>query len=325
MRIDSYSLNMASAYESSQTSLTRVTQKGEMIHTKSMNHDLQQLSLSAQANVQTQRGSVEIALSSSLFHEERYTMETLVHQSAIDPLVINLQGELPSVEDTKSFSFDLNSDGKKEAIALLKSGNGFLALDANENGKIDDGRELFGTTSGNGFADLALFDEDKNGVIDENDAVFDQLRIWQKSALDEGLMSLKQARVGALLLENVSSLFEYKHEGINNASLRNSSLALFDDGKASWISHIDFYVPQESEAPSDSAQSEATRTLTRNLPFLQPSSSASNTHEALVEMLEKRLHILEAKLAKTHDKEQKQALQLQILTLSQNIASLQGI
>jgi len=323
MHVNAYSLSFTSAYESSQNTLTRVTQKGEMVHTLSSNHDIQHLSLSAQATVQTQHESVDIALSSSLFHEERYTLESLVHQSAIDPLVINLQGELPSVEDVKTFSFDLNNDGKKEAIALLKSGNGFLALDANENGKIDNGSELFGTSSGNGFADLAQYDDDKNGVIDENDAVFDQLQIWQKSALDEGLISLKQARVGALLLENVSSLFEYKHEGIMNAGLRNSGLALFDDGRASWVSHIDFYVTQDETLSTPQSKRELSSPTPRNFSLPQTHTTAANTHEALVEMLEKRLHMLESKLSKTHNKEQKQALNLQILTLSQQIAILE--
>ena len=41
------------------------------------------------------------------------------------------------------------------------------ALDINEDGKINDGKELFGTASGNGFGDLAAYDQDNNGWIDE--------------------------------------------------------------------------------------------------------------------------------------------------------------
>ena len=88
----------------------------------------------------------------------------------IDPLVINLDGALPELEDD-TFSFDIDSDDKKDQISKLKKGNGFLALDKNNNGKIDDGSELFGTQNGDGFADLSRFDDDKNGWIDENDSI----------------------------------------------------------------------------------------------------------------------------------------------------------
>ena len=322
MRVDAYALHFNSTYETAQSTLIRITQKGEMIHTVNLNHESQNLSLSAEAKVKTSQGDLEINLATILSHEERYKVETIVAQSAIDPLVINLSGELASVNTQKTFLFDLNSDGQKEAMALLKEGNGFLALDTNENGKIDDGSELFGTKSGNGFADLSLYDDDKNGVIDENDAIFDKLRIWQKSALENQLITVKQARVGALLLENVSSMFSYQQGGIKSADLRSSGIALFEDGRASWMSHVDFYVEEkESTQNTDATQNSVSQSLFNQL---KTSTPASNTQETLIEMLEKRLHMLEAKLQKTHNKDEKQALQLQILTLSQNIASLQG-
>ena len=52
--------------------------------------------------------------------------------------------------------------------------------DFNNDGIINDGKELFGPNSGNGFSDLANYDLDKNGWIDENDTIYDKLRIWTK-------------------------------------------------------------------------------------------------------------------------------------------------
>jgi len=59
-----------------------------------------------------------------------------------DPLVLSFDGQMPTLS-TKTFSFDIDSDGKSDQISQLNAGNGFLALDRNNNKKIDDGSELF--------------------------------------------------------------------------------------------------------------------------------------------------------------------------------------
>lgn len=96
----------------------------------------------------------------------------------------------------QTFFFDIDCDGVEDEISKLISGSGFLALDQNGDGIINDGSELFGTQSGNGFADLAKFDSDGNGFIDENDEIFDRLKIW---CMDENgqphLYSLKEKGV----------------------------------------------------------------------------------------------------------------------------------
>lgn len=323
MRVDSYSLGLQSSYESAQLVASRVSQEGEMVHTVSLNQEHESLSLSATGVVLVQDEEINFELSAALIRNERYTTQSLVAQSAIDPLVIGLGGELASVDMNRTFEFDLNSDGNNDEIALLAHNSGFLVLDKNDNGVIDDGSELFGTQSGDGFADLAMYDEDQNGVIDENDAVFDQLQIWQKSALQDNLISLKQAKVGALLLENVASKFTYTQEGQKSASLENSGVVLFENGKAGWMSHVDFFITQKESESQNTQEGGGATTLQNLFNTPQSSSTSSNTHDALVEMLEKRLHALESKLSKTHDKDQKQALNLQIMAISQQIALLE--
>lgn len=71
----------------------------------------------------------------------------------IDPLVINFNGLAAGITETY-FRFDLDVDGIEEMIPFVSEGSGLLALDLNEDQKINDGSELFGAVTGNGFEEL---------------------------------------------------------------------------------------------------------------------------------------------------------------------------
>ena len=171
----------------------------------------------------------------------QYTKETVQNvASFIDPLVINLNGNIAEVSDQK-FYFDLDADGEEEAISRLCEDSGYLALDANHDGKINDGSELFGTKSGDGFEDLAAFDEDGNGWIDENDDVWDKLKIWvQDENGNSKLYSLAEQGVGAICLQNVSTEFNQRGgSGEVNAAIRNTGIFLYENGTAGTVQHLD--------------------------------------------------------------------------------------
>jgi hypothetical protein len=84
--------------------------------------------------------------------------------------------------------FDIDGNGFQERISWTATGSddGFLALDRNLNGTIDDGRELFGDVTpqapgpfgANGWNALMLYDGNGDNVINASDSIFTDLRVW---------------------------------------------------------------------------------------------------------------------------------------------------
>lgn len=160
--------------------------------------------------------------------------------SFVDPLVINLDSNPLKVSDQK-FYFDLDCDGKEENIIMPTASSGFIALDKNGDGVINDGSELFGTKSGNGFKDLSLYDEDGNGWIDEADEIFSKLLIWTKDEDgNDKLYKLKDLNVGAICLESVNTNFELRDENeMTEGMIRHTGFFLYEDGNAGTVQHLD--------------------------------------------------------------------------------------
>lgn len=157
-----------------------------------------------------------------------------------DPLVINLDTDVAQLED-QTFYFDIDADGELDEVSQLGAGSGYLALDKNGDGVINDGGELFGTSSGNGFADLAQYDEDGNGWIDENDEVWNKLKIWAKDENgNDVLYRLADKGVGAICLQNVSTDFTQKGAGGQTlGAVRNTGVFLYENGNVGTVQHVD--------------------------------------------------------------------------------------
>ncbi|WP_054774848.1 hypothetical protein [Methylogaea oryzae] len=205
------------------------------------------VSYSAQGTVKTADGkeiqfSVQLNMSREFYTENRETLR-LGDAKKVDPLVINFDGNAAELGDTK-FQFDLDSDGRQEQIAVLKPGSGLLALDKNGDGVVNNGSELFGPASGNGFAELAAYDEDKNGFIDEGDSIYNKLRIWQQDGQGKGqLLALGAKNVGAIYLGHVSTPFTYKNAAnVTQGDVVSTGLFLRENGSAGTVQQIDYSV-----------------------------------------------------------------------------------
>jgi hypothetical protein len=160
-----------------------------------------------------------------------------------DPIVLDFGGPAAALSNTR-FEFDLDADGELDQAPMLGGGSGFLAIDRNDNGHVDDGSELFGPTTGAGFAELAALDTDGNGWIDEADAAYAQLRVWQPATEGDGnVQTLAQAGVGALYLGHAATPFDLRDA--NNETLgvvRSSGVYLRENGSVGTLSQIDLSV-----------------------------------------------------------------------------------
>jgi hypothetical protein len=160
-----------------------------------------------------------------------------------DPLVINFDGTAAQLQN-KRFSFDLDGDGSREQVPLLAGNRGYLVLDSNGNGKIDSGKELFGPASGDGFAELAQYDSDGNGWIDDNDPVFAQLRVWVQDDKGGGtLNTAKSYGVGAIHLGRAETRFALKDAANQDlGEVRSTGIYLMENGRAGMMQQIDLMV-----------------------------------------------------------------------------------
>ncbi|MCM1103700.1 MAG: hypothetical protein NC409_06290 [Clostridium sp.] len=208
-------------------------------------YESEETSFSTQGTVVTKDGreikfGIDMKMSRSF--AEYYEVKTPAKQTTFcDPLVINLDTDIAELSDQK-FLFDIDNDGVLDEVSKLSSKSGYLALDKNGDGKINDGGELFGTKSGNGFADLAAYDDDGNGWIDEDDEIFDKLLIWAKDEHgNDKLYHLKDRGVGAICLASAATEFALNHMQTNesNGVIRRTGMFLFESGDVGTVQHVD--------------------------------------------------------------------------------------
>jgi hypothetical protein len=103
------------------------------------------------------------------------------------PLVLDLNNNgVLSQSISSGVHFDLFTSGQKTATGWADPGDGFLVLDRNHDGTINDGSELFGDATwlssgkkaANGYEALADLDSNLDGRISNSDINYADLRVW---------------------------------------------------------------------------------------------------------------------------------------------------
>ena len=159
-----------------------------------------------------------------------------------DPLVLDFDGdgfEILSVKD--GVYFDTDARGLVEKGEWIAADDALLAIDLNGDGIINDGRELFGTstfladgtTAKDGFSALAQYDINQDGVIDEQDEVFGKLKVWQDRNSDGISQESEIFSMSDLGLQSIS-LDRKDEDGHNVANV------VFSDGTSKKMGEFNF-------------------------------------------------------------------------------------
>lgn len=162
------------------------------------------------------------------------------------PIVIDLdRGGFDFTDVAAGVTFDLDGDGEGERVAWLaaRSGDGWLALDRNGNGAIDNGSELFGNftpqppcAEPHGYRALAVYDEeshggDGDGWITAVDGVFPALRLWLDANRDGVSQSRELTPLAALGIRAIGlDYVEAERRDRHGNRLRYSSLVRLEQG-----------------------------------------------------------------------------------------------
>ncbi len=208
-------------------------------------HESETTTFSASGTVVTADGQ-HIAFTLDLMMNREYSsheqLEITAGAPMIDPIVINFDGSAAELEDM-SFEFDLNSDGTNENLHTLAPGSGFLVFDKNNDGIVNNGSELFGPASGDGFSELSAHDKDGNHWIDENDWIYDKLSVWRRENSRDVLMDLKNADVGAIYLGNAKTVFDLADtENALLGRICKTGIYLKEDGGMGTVQQIDYSI-----------------------------------------------------------------------------------
>lgn len=155
-------------------------------------------------------------------------------------LDLNGDGIQTVAQDKSGVVFDVDGTGFAKQTAWVGKGDGMLVLDRNFNGVIDSGSELFGNTqvalAAQGLKGLAWVDANVDGNIDNQDAVYSQLRVWQ-DANGNGLVDNGEAK--SLSDMGISSIhYNRGSYDKNGQSLQVSSVELAVDSVGTHVEQL---------------------------------------------------------------------------------------
>jgi hypothetical protein len=225
---------------------------GVIIERTVVREEHEQVQFQAQGKVKTQCGQeIDFCVQLDMHRDfvQRTDERLVVGDDGVarpmkDPLVLNVDGMAARLQDA-TMQFDITADGQVERVHVLDGSSAYLAFDRNNNGIIDDGSELFGAVTGDGFAELAAYDADGNGWIDDADPIMARLLLWRPSAEGPGtLQTAAAAGVGAIFTGSAGTQFTLTPGSEKDAygQVRSTGVFLREGGGAGTVQQVDLTV-----------------------------------------------------------------------------------
>jgi hypothetical protein len=109
------------------------------------------------------------------------------------PIILDLNGDgVKTLGISSGVKFDIFADGAAINTGWVSSSDGLLVMDRDHDGQINDGSELFGSSTQlsngarapDGYAALRELDSNHDGAISADDAAYADLRVWVDSNSD---------------------------------------------------------------------------------------------------------------------------------------------
>jgi hypothetical protein len=155
------------------------------------------------------------------------------------PLVLSFDDAPVAFLASESGDFDLTGLGQSVASDWPSAETPWLALDRDQNGRIDDGSELFGSavrlSSGrlaeNGFEALAELDQNGDRLITEADEAFSKLLVWSDRDASRSSSSAEIASASARRIVSIRLDFDRQREcdARGNCAIERATFRYLDD------------------------------------------------------------------------------------------------
>jgi hypothetical protein len=238
--IDSATFSVARSQQSLwlSTSQSQQNSAGQVMATEAWELGYQAVQASFSGDLQLSDGS-SISFAFDFSMEISWARYSYTEQPLQDPLVVSLSGS-PVQLSSDSSLFDLRSDGNEVKLPQLAAQQYYLAYDRNQDQQVNNGTELFGPRTGQGFAELAKFDDNGNGFIDPADDIWQYLYLWRPK---QQLLSMTEAKLGAFSLSSAATampLLDKQQQ--KQGEIQRSGLAFTQDARPVLVQQIDLVV-----------------------------------------------------------------------------------